>query len=148
MLLSTSNRRVFNKLCEWLESSEKLLTLTELTQTAQTFATSDTQIYSEKWLKHKLTKRYGDHVFFAEVSSRRNVVCFRNMASYIINDKWYADRLSNMYDKAKRVVVATDKLVRSEIREANYRTDTYLSRSSISSLHRATQWLTQLLRDF
>jgi len=90
----------------------------------------------------------GTMFFFAEVSSRRNVVCFRNMASYIINDKWYADRLSNMYDKAQRVVVATDKLVRSEIREANYRTDTYLSRSGISSLHRATQWLTQLLRDF
>ena len=47
----------------------------------------------------------GTMFFFAEVSSHRNVVCFRNMASYIINDKWYADRLSNMYDKAQRVVV-------------------------------------------
>ena len=38
-------------------------------------------------LKQKLHEYYDNFIFFAEVEGRGNVLCFRNMASYIINDK-------------------------------------------------------------
>ena len=34
---------------------------------------------------------YEDFVFFAEVDGRGTVLCFRNMASCIVNDKWYSE---------------------------------------------------------
>ena len=30
-------------------------------------------------------------ILFAKVNGQKNVLCFKNMASYIINNKWYTD---------------------------------------------------------
>ena len=55
--------------------------------------------YSTKWLK-KLQQKCGDHVFLSEVNVKNNVVCFRNMATTVINDKWYEDKQSKGDDEA------------------------------------------------
>ena len=47
------------------------------------------EAYSTKRLKKKLKDRYSDHLYFAEINGRKNVLCFKNMANYIINEKWY-----------------------------------------------------------
>ena len=45
-----------------------------------------------KTLKRKLRLLYAEHVFFADVLGRKDVDCFREMAHYIINEKWYSER--------------------------------------------------------
>ena len=35
----------------------------------------------------KLKDHYSDHSCFAEIKVRKNVLCFKNMANYIINGK-------------------------------------------------------------
>ena len=45
------------------------------------------ETYSIKWLKEKLKDCYSDHLCFAEIKGRKNVLCFKNMANYIINEK-------------------------------------------------------------
>ena len=37
----------------------------------------------------KLKDRYSDHLCFAEINGRKNVLCFKNMANCIINGKQY-----------------------------------------------------------
>ena len=46
------------------------------------------EAYSTKWLTKKLKDRYFDHLCFAEINSRKNVLCFKNMVNCIINGKY------------------------------------------------------------
>ena len=70
-------------------------------------------------LKQKLQEHYGECVLFAEVEGRENVVCFRNMAKYLINDKWYVGKRDDIEDEAERIVVTAAKIVRAAIRESD-----------------------------
>lgn len=69
--------------------------------------------YSFRHLKRKVEETCGNHIFFAEVSGRKNVICFRDMASHIITDKWYSDSQSCVEDDSHRFVVAAAKLIRA-----------------------------------
>jgi len=75
----------FDKLCAWLEEVE-LVTLAELSQKSASL-TGNIDVYSEKWLKLKLVERYREHIVFAEVNGRKNVICWRNIASYICKQR-------------------------------------------------------------
>ena len=41
--------------------------------------------YGNKHLKRKLIERHGDHIVFADVGSIQNLVCFRDICSFLIN---------------------------------------------------------------
>ena len=87
----------FDKLCEWLETNceTELLSLSEVHLHLQEVANGQ-EVYAIKHLKRKLQERYGEHIFFAKVRGRNNVVCFKNMCSFIVNEKWYDDRKDNL----------------------------------------------------
>ena len=81
-------------LCQWLEAEgdADLYTLAEL-HSKMSELSGESEVYTIKRLKQKLQERYKEFIFFAEVEGRSNVVYFRNMAKYIINDKWYSERV-------------------------------------------------------
>lgn len=91
-------RQWFEMLCNWLEASlpanriasrntdADLYTLSELHGKMTEFC-GGSDVYTIKRLKQKWQDRYQDFVFFADVEERSNVVCFRNMAKYIISEK-------------------------------------------------------------
>ena len=51
--------------------------------------------------------------------------CFKNMANYIINEKWYEKTQINVADEAKRIVITGAKLIREEIRNIKFSLDSY-----------------------
>ena len=106
-------------LIEWLESESgaKPYTLTELHYEIVEFSEGD-EVYTVKRLKQKLQDHYQEHIFFASVKGRENVVCFKNMAKYVINEKWQSSRNSTG-DIAEWIVYAAAKIIRDEIREKN-----------------------------
>ena len=55
-----------------------------------------TDVYTFKWLKNKLKEKYEEHIFFAEIKGRANVVCFKDFASYLVNEKWYKERKTKL----------------------------------------------------
>ena len=55
-----------------------------------------------------------------------------NMANFIINSKWYAERKEDIIEETERIVTAAAKLIRSEIRETKYSKDFYPSSSHIT----------------
>lgn len=109
----------FKVLIEWLESESgaELYTLTELHSKMVEFSDGD-DVYTVKRLKQKLQEHYKEHIFFANVEGHENVVCFKNMAKYIINEKWQSSRNSTE-DKAEWIVSTAAKIIRDEIREKN-----------------------------
>ena len=71
-------------------------------------------------------ERYRKHIAFAEVNGRKNVICWRNMASYIVtvSNEWY-NRKKDEDNDSERIVVTAAKLIRSAIREMECDTENY-----------------------
>ena len=101
----------FKVLIQWLdsESGAELYTLTELHSKMTEFS-DGSGVYTVKRLKQKLQEHYQEHIFFANVEGRENVVCFRNMAKYIINEKWHSSRTSTE-DEAEWIVTTAAKII-------------------------------------
>ena len=99
------------------------------------------EAYSTKWLKKKLKDRYSDHLLFAEINGRKNVLCFKNMTIYIINEKWYEKRQINVDDESKRIVITAAKLIREEIRNIKLSLDSYPNKDNITdSINENSCW--------
>ena len=113
-------KKPFDGMCEWLESSceIEIFTLEELQShvMVETGCEADC-LYSSKHLKAKRLDRYGDHIFFGEVRGRKNVICFKEMCLFIVSDKWYSERNSDINDDSDRIVKAAAKLIAAEIRD-------------------------------
>ena len=82
-------------MCYRLETSDKPLSMDELQQEMGKALGSEGHAYSIQHMKSRLVNHYGSHIFFAEVDGRKDVVCLRDMASFIINAKWYTDKNEN-----------------------------------------------------
>jgi len=68
-------------------------------------------------MKTKLIQRYGDQIFFADIGgSRKEAVCFHNMASYIVNERRYPERSNDEDTKKARIMTADGKIICEEIR--------------------------------
>ena len=80
-----------------------LYTVSDLYKKMEELGTGD--VYAEKYLKQKLQQHYGDHVVFASSKGpHKDVVCFCNMADYIISDKCYIDRRRDATAESRRQV--------------------------------------------
>ena len=139
----------FQMLCQWLESEAdaELYTLAELHDTMSQFS-GGLDVCTPKRLKQKLHEYYEDFIFFAEVEGRGNVVCFRNMASYVINDKWHLERKENIEEEAERIVCAAAKIIRAEIRENIYDAKSYPTNEDIANVNQGKKWIPHYLQTF
>lgn len=129
-------QETFDTLCSWIElSDDELYTINDLQVKLQNIAHGDeTLAYSKQQIKRKLIDKYGDHLFFAEIAGKSNVICFRNMASCIINEQWYNKKQTSIEDESVRVITAAAKLIRSEIREMTCDMMSYLTPSDFSEV--------------
>jgi len=148
--VSEKKLETFEAMCRWIElCDDELSTLGELQDKMQDLAFGDEDaVYSKPQLKIKLEEKYGDHIFFAEVAGKRNVICFKNMASCIVNDKWYSEKKSNIEDESMRIVVAAAKLIKAQIRDLVHDLDKYPLNSELSNVDAARQWVPTLLNEF
>jgi hypothetical protein len=143
--------KLFGSLCEWLESNSdcELYTLDELRQhmveeyvsnfcdmnvgLSDRSSDADNAVYSVKQIKRKLRERYKQHIFFAEVAGRKNVVCFRDMCSYIINSKWYSEKKTDTSSKAERIVKLAGKLIGAQLRELAFDSTMYPNKDDMTN---------------
>jgi len=123
----------------------ELLTLQDVTDKARLLTGDSDSVFSEKYIKQKLIERYGEHIQFSEVRGRRNLICWKQMASFMVNQKWYNDQKRNA---GEHIVVTAAKLLRATIRGASYNTDFYPSTADVQDTDCANQWLPSLLQLF
>ena len=86
--------------------------------------------------------------FIHSLSGRRNVVCFRNKAKQIINEKWYNDRDSNIDTESIRIIEAAAQLIKANIRESTFNRDEYPTNSSMEDEMEKKHWILSLLEFF
>ena len=137
----------FDMLCQWLESEAgaETYSLTELQNKMKEFS-GNSEVYTVKRLKQKLQEHYKEFIFFAEVEGRGNVVCFKNMAKYIINEKWYSEKKADIEDEAERIVITAAKIIRAEIRDKEYNLKSYPTNDDISSIEKSSEWIPRHLQ--
>ena len=70
------------------------------------------------------------------------------MARYIINDKWYAEKKTNVEDEAERIVTAAAKIIRAEIRVREYDSSSYSTNQDITNFDQSRQWVPHYLQKF
>ena len=123
--LRTAAMKAFDDMCFNLETSceENLFTLNDLHDQMKSLAGDVTDFYSIKHTKNLLKERYGDNIFFAEVSGRKNVVGFLNLCDLIVSDRWYGDRSDD--NSSERGVKDAAGIIASEIRDMKYSNDVY-----------------------
>ena len=73
----------FETHCEWVEGDVELSTVH---QKMVELAESHENMYSKKWFRNRLKKKYNSTIFFVEVNGKAGVVCFEDTASSIVND--------------------------------------------------------------
>ena len=60
------------------------------------------------------------HIVFSEVSGHHDVICFHEMCSYLISDKWYADRKADPAEESVRIVRTAGKLIASAVHDLKF----------------------------
>ena len=116
---STEQEDIFNKMCQWVEFEAELYTLEEL-HTKMVELGGRVDVYTKKWTEKKLIEKYKDFIFFTEIDGKSNVVCFKNIASNIINDQWYSSKKENKEKEAERIITIAAKLILGHIRSVKY----------------------------
>ena len=108
----------FKILCQWLESEAgaESCTLTQLHDKMKEIS-DNSKVYTIKRLKQKLQEHRNEFIFFAEAEGCSNVVCFKNMAKYIINEKQYSENKANIKDEGECIVITAANIIRVEIRK-------------------------------
>ena len=76
--------------------------------------------------------------------SRVHVICWKEIASYIENEKWREEQSSD----SEHIIVTAAKLLRATIREASYDTDYYPNCSTIEDTLKTQNWMPNLLQLF
>ena len=110
--------------------------------------TNSEDIYTRKWLKTKLKEKFADSIFFAELQGKADVVCFRDAAGYLINDKWYEIRKNDVEEEAERVVKQAAQIILGQIRSTKFNVEVYPSHEQISNIGLGKGWLPTYLKVF
>ena len=134
-------RTAFCDLRDWLEGSCELLTLDDLHKHMVEFLNAkglldvSDRVYSASHLKSKLQEKYGQHIYFAEVHGRKNVVCFQDLCSFIVSDACYAQQKRDDDSEKKRIIKTVAKLTVAEIRDMKSDLETYRPLCSVENYH-------------
>jgi len=80
----------------------------------------------------------------ATVEGQDNVVCIKNMAEYVINQKWQSSRIddTNLAEsEVERVVTMAAKIIKDEIGEKRYDQSSYTVNEDIENIEKGKQWI-------
>ena len=105
-------------------------------------------VYTTKWLKRKKIEKYGQHVFFAEMKGRSDMVCLKYFADLIVNNAWYEMREKGLKKESESIINTAAKLILSDIRSINLESDIYPLENEIADINICESLLPENLRKF
>ena len=85
------------------------------------------------------------NIFFAEIKGHGYVVCFKDLISYLVNEKWYTERKSNTADESKRIIQTAAKIILNDMHSQNYGTDYYLTTAIIENKEEGENYIPETL---
>ena len=137
------NTEMFNGLeaiCAWLEEEGDcdLHTINELQEQIKLMGY---KCYSNKLLKQKLKEKYGDCLTFSESCGRTDILCFKEFANYVLQEKKNVD----VEETKETIVKVAAKIIKSEIREVEKFNEYYPTNLEIQDLKTFSEWIPESL---
>ena len=137
------NTEMFNGLeaiCAWLEEEGDcdLHTINELQEQIKLMGY---ECYSNKRLKQKLKEKYGDCLTFSESCGRTDILCFKEFANYVLQEKKNVD----VEETKETIVKVAAKIIKSEIREVEKFNEYYPTNLEIQDLKTFSEWIPESL---
>jgi len=71
-----------------------------------------------------------------ESEGSSNRVCLRNMVDYLVNEKWYNERMNDAEDEAERIIMTAAKLILQDIRSKTYDSEFYPTKDTIACVEK------------
>ena len=105
-------------------------------------------VCTTKWMKRKIIEKYDQHVFFAEMKGRSDMVCLKNFADLIVNNAWYEMREKDLKKESESIINTAAKLILSDIRSINLESDIYPLENEIADINICESLLPESLRKF
>ena len=140
----------FDRLCSWMEKEGELYTVQELFNQMITLSDDpsdpDGQYCRPFYLKQELKKRYGENIMITEKPGRSDIVCLKTSAATILKDAWYANRMADADNEAKRIVETASELILHELRSATFDSSVYPTNDIIKDVEANKEWVPSLLR--
>ena len=130
----------FERLCQWFESEMVPVKTSEIHSKMKELAKSD-EVYSLKHLKRKLEERYKEDIIISQTEGKANLVCFKDVAQFIIK----RSKKENENTNEEVIIKTAAKLIKAEIQNQKFNTEIYPSRRDIEN---HTDSLAPLLQNF
>ena len=130
----------FEAICAWLEEDDdcNLHTINELQEQIKLMGY---KCYSNKLLKQKLKEKYGDCLTFSESCGRTDILCFKEFANYVLQEK----KKEEVEETKERIVKAAVKIIKSEIREVEKSKEYYPTNLEVQDLKTCLEWIPESL---
>ena len=127
---------VFYRTCEWLENvaDSDLYTINEFLVKMRELNNGEDVTYSVRTVKKKLQEYYENHICFSELPGRADVICFKDTASYIINEM-----KRKSIESKDDIIIAAAKIMKAEIRDMPANIGEYPSATDLRSIEFAKQ---------
>lgn len=109
---------------------------------------SESEAYGVTHMKELLRQHFGDKIVIAEVNGKKNVVTFRQKASSIISEFYSQPRGTDLEAEKLRLIEATVKLIKSDIKSIVQSKDLYPTTLEMNSVQETSAFLPNTLRHF
>ena len=114
----------FEKLCNFFENEMVPMTTSEMHSKMIELSDLTDEVYSLKQMKRKLELRYGKDIIIVENDGRANLVCFKDVANFII-EKSNKEKEKGNASECEIIVKAAAKLIKAEIKAQKFNTEYY-----------------------
>ena len=114
----------FEKLCNFFEKEMVPMTTSEMHSKMVELSDSPDEVYSSKQMKRKLEMHYGTTIIIVEKDGKANLVCFKDVANFII-EKSNREKENTNLSECEIIVKTAAKLIKAEIRAQKFNTEHY-----------------------
>ena len=130
----------FEAICAWLEE-EGDCDLHKINKPQEQIKLMGCECYSNKRLKQKLKEKYRDCLTFSESCGRTDILCFKEFANYVLQEK----KKEEVEETKERIVKAAAKIIKSEIREVEKSNEYYPTNLEVQDLKTCSEWIPESL---
>ena len=138
----------FEMMCEWLEKDSdcELYTLQELLAKMEELTSGNASTYSERSLQSNLKEKYRDHIYFANLPGRPNIVYFRDMVLYILYEQ--KNQKKKKGETNKSIITPAAKLIKAELGDLDKMNKVYPTFDQLPDIKDQKEWVPENLQLF
>lgn len=139
----------FLKVADYLEENDdEQITVTDLIgKMAEYTQDKSIDLYSFKHMKTELKKHFRERIVILELNGKPNVVTFHTTVAKIVQD-FHCQQQKSTLNETVQIIDTAAKLIRNDIKDIKISKDTYPAYGSMSSSHRALEFLPGSLMKF